>query len=350
LGSGSPLINQTKYWLYVAILSTKVILLLLSFSYPKYAEAGVISSVFGLFEKSEAKSVVLKNSQNMALLQAAINPDPNPIKGGGNITIVEGTSLLAETGPSGSMADIENIPKSDQISVYVVREGDSLSQIAKMFGVSINTILWANDLSSGTIREGQTLIILPVSGVRHVVKSGETIKSITNKYKGDYEEVLAYNGLSKESTIKVGDVVVVPDGEINALKPSVNSSGSISRGSNGPEYSGYYMRPVGGGRKSQGLHGYNGVDLATDYGSPIFASADGIVLISKNSGWNGGYGNYIVINHDNGTQTLYAHNSNNIVYPGQSVVKGQVIGYVGSTGKSTGNHLHFEIRGAKNPF
>ncbi|MDO8482413.1 MAG: M23 family metallopeptidase, partial [bacterium] len=73
-------------------------------------------------------------------------------------------------------------------------------------------------------------------------------------------------------------------------------------------------------------------------------------IVSKNYGWNGGYGEYVVISHSNGTQTLYSHMSENITYPGMRVSQGQVIGYVGSTGKSTGSHLHFEVRGAKNPF
>ncbi|PIQ67135.1 MAG: hypothetical protein COV95_00370, partial [Candidatus Zambryskibacteria bacterium CG11_big_fil_rev_8_21_14_0_20_40_24] len=114
-------------------------------------------------------------------------------------------------------------------------------------------------------------------------------------------------------------------------------------------YDGYYIKPVNG-RRTQGIHGYNAVDLGAPAGSPIFAAAPGVVIISRNSGWNGGYGRYIVIRHDNGTQTLYAHNSENIVYEGTSVVQGQVVGYVGSSGKSTGPHVHFEIRGAKNPF
>ena len=91
------------------------------------------------------------------------------------------------------------------------------------------------------------------------------------------------------------------------------------------------------------------MDLAAPTGTPILASAIGEVIISR-TGWNGGYGNYVVIAHSNGTQTVYAHNSSNIVYAGQTVVQGQVIGYVGSTGRSTGAHLHFEVRGAKNPF
>ena len=109
------------------------------------------------------------------------------------------------------------------------------------------------------------------------------------------------------------------------------------------------MRPVDGPR-TQGLHGYNGVDLASPSGTLIRAAASGDVIVSKSSGWNGGYGLYAVIRHNNGTQTLYAHNSLNLVTVGEHVVRGQIIGRVGSTGKSTGPHLHFEVRGARNPF
>lgn len=287
----------------------------------------------------------------MALLQAALNFDPAPVKGGGDITIIGGTSLLPETGPSGSLANIENTKTSDQISIYVVREGDSLSQIAKMFNVTTNTIIWANDITNGkAIHAGQTLIILPISGVTHTVAKGETVKSITEKYKGDYGEVLAYNNLTLDSVIAIGDKIVVPGGEVPVPKVTTTIRQATLRGTSGPSYTGYYIRPISGGTKSQGLHGYNGVDLATYAGAPIFAAADGTVIISKSSGWNGGYGNYVVIDHANGTQTLYAHNSQNIVYPGQRVVQGQVIGYVGSTGRSTGNHVHFEVRGAQNPY
>ncbi|MCR4330496.1 MAG: peptidoglycan DD-metalloendopeptidase family protein [Patescibacteria group bacterium] len=286
----------------------------------------------------------------MALLQAASNFDPNPAKGGGDITIVGGTALLPDAGPSGTLADIEdNSTTSDQISLYVVREGDSLSQIAKMFGVTTNTIIWANDIKRGSlVSEGQTLVILPISGIRHTVLKGDTLKGIVGKYKGDMDEVIGFNGLTEGEALAVGDVVVIPDGEIET--PKTSTTKTAVRGTNTPSYSGYYLRPVVGGTKTQGLHGYNGVDLAAPVGTPILASATGDVIISRSGGWNGGYGTYIVISHPNGTQTLYAHNSKNIVSEGAHVVQGQIIGYIGSTGKSTGSHLHFEVRGAKNPF
>ncbi|MFC1615122.1 peptidoglycan DD-metalloendopeptidase family protein [Patescibacteria group bacterium] len=324
----------------------------LAFGIPASVNAGFFSFIGDMFEKNvqivgEEKET---NSQTAALLHAALNVDPNPAKGGGDIIIVGGTALLPESGPSGTLADIEeNEQTSDQISLYIVREGDSLSQIAKMFGVTTNTIIWANDIKRGDfVNVGQTLIILPITGVRYAVVKGDTLQSITKKYKGDLEEILEYNGLSENSQLAIGDIVVIPDGEMSM--PKYSSSGTQVRGTNVPSYSGYYIRPISGGTKSQGLHGYNAVDIAAPYGTPVFAAASGDVIISKNSGWNGGYGNYVVIRHPNGTQTLYSHNSRNIVSAGQHVVKGQIIGYVGSTGRSTGNHVHFEVRGARNPF
>ena len=226
-------------------------------------------------------------------------------------------------------------------------------KIAKMFNVSVDTIIWANDISKGDlIQTGQVLIILPVTGIRYTVKSGDTISSIAKNFKANVQEIVEYNDLDKSRSLVVGEEIIIPDGEGEA--PVVESTSRYAtsrvRGTGGPSYIGYYMKPVDGARKSQRLHGYNAIDLAAYCGAPILAAASGDVIISRSYGWNGGYGNYIVISHPNGTQTLYAHNSKNIVKSGWHVVKGQVIGYMGSTGKSTGCHVHFEVRGAKNPF
>lgn len=320
---------------------------------PFGVSAGVKSFVTGFFaQEVEAEtSIPPVNSQNMGLLAAAVNPDPNPAKGGGDITVVGGMALLSEAGPEGTLADIEE-NQNPTISTYVVREGDTLGGIAKMFGVTTNTIAWANDVSRGIIRPGQTLVILPISGVRHTVGKNDTLQSIAKKYKADINEIIQYNYLSENVKLSIGDIVIVPDGEIApVVRPTLTGARTAKlRGVSNLEYDGYYLRPIIGGRKTQGLHGYNGVDLASYTGAPILASAVGEVIIAKSSGWNGGYGNYIVIAHQNGTQTLYAHLSSLTVSPGQGVTRGTIIGYMGSTGRSTGPHLHFEIRGAKNPF
>lgn len=318
-----------------------------------------MSFVSDLFNniKVEADTTNEPNSQNMALLHSAINTNPNPSKGVSDVTVVANSALLSENGPSGTTADIQEERNNTQISVYVVRNGDSLGKIAQLFNVSVNTILWANDLPTGSnIQPGQTLIILPVSGIKYTVKKGDTVESIAKKYKADIDEISSYNGFAKDISLEVGSELIIPDGEIASIsqKSSSKINGKIVEpklhGTGFPYYPGYYMRPIAGGRKTQGLHGYNGVDLADSIGTPVFAAADGVIIVSKSGGWNGSYGIYIVISHPNVTQTLYAHLSKNLVSVGDIVEKGQTIGLVGSTGNSTGPHVHFEIRGAVNPF
>lgn len=286
----------------------------------------------------------------MPLLDAPVNPDPQAGRGGGDINIVQNNAILSVTGPLGSLADVEEA-SSDKISIYVVREGDNLSQIAGMFHVSVNTIVWANDIRGYRIVPGQTLIILPISGVRYTVKTGDTLQKIAMQYDGSVQEILQFNALSGGEALVVGQEIIVPNGEMAAPRqPSAPASGIRAvRGTGGPAYASYFIRPVNGGRRSQGLHGYNGIDLATSCGEPVLASAAGDVLIARTQGWNGGYGEYVVIGHQNGTQTLYAHVQSIIVGFGWHVAQGQVVGYVGSTGNSTGCHVHFEVRGAHNP-
>ena len=283
------------------------------------------------------------NSQTMNLLEASLNINPTGT-GGAEIAIADGTALESNGGGGEVFVDLGK-SGAGQISVYIVRKGDTLSEIAEMFDVSSNTILWANNIKGKSIKEGQELVILPISGVRHVVKSGDTLKSLSTKYKADLGDILSYNGLASDSKLKVGDVIIIPDGVVTVAASAVASGGSKT-----PTYSGYYLRPITGGKKSQGIHGHNGVDLAAPLRTPVLASAEGKVIVSRTSGYNGGYGIYVVVSHANGTQTVYAHMSTNKVSVGEQVNQGQVIGAIGMTGKTTGPHLHFEVRGAKNPF
>lgn len=283
----------------------------------------------------------------MPLLEGYLNTDPMSI--GGPILAVADKTVLSSSPDEGGLFIESGTSGTGQISTYIVREGDTLSAIAQMFHISANTIRWANNLNSNTLKVGQELVILPISGVRHVVKSGDTIASIAKKYKADQGDILAYNGLTTSSTLKIGDEVIIPDGEIStSVGVSTNAAQKIASGLK--EYVGYYLRPITGGRKSQGLHGHNAVDLAAPIGTPIMASADGTVILSRTGGYNGGYGTYVVISHTNGTQTVYGHMSDNYVAVGQKVSQGEMIGRIGMTGNTTGPHVHFEIRGAKNPF
>ncbi|MDB5253982.1 MAG: hypothetical protein JWL80_48 [Parcubacteria group bacterium] len=316
--------------------ATLLLTLFVIVSIPAYAHA----RNQGIKVSRTPEVVEAKNSQTMSLLEAHLNSEP--VKLQPKLAIVDNTALTSDGDITQTYLDV-GASGTGEISVYVVRKGDTLASIAKMFGVSTNTILWANNIKGGKVAEGDELVILPITGVKHTVKKGDTIKSIAAKYKADLDDILAYNDLTISSTLTVGDIVLVPDGEITSVP--VKSGGSAT-----PSYSGYYMRPINGGRKTQGIHGHNGVDLANSIGTPVMASAAGKVIISKSSGYNGGYGSYVVISHGNGTQTLYGHLSRNDVVVGQAVSQGQVIGALGNSGKSTGPHLHFEVRGATNPF
>jgi LysM repeat protein len=324
------------------------------FVVPLFAHAGVFSAIAGLLSESpevQEKITAGEGVDDIELLRAATNHDPNPAKGGGDVLIEDG-ALVADYGPLGGEDAVKAKETNGEISIYIVREGDSLSQIAEMFGVSVNTILWANSIPKATgIKEGDELIILPITGVRHIVKKGDTMKSIAEKYRGDVTDILAYNQLDTAEDIKVGDTIVIPGGEIEAPKeaPKKSSSKGAASSAAGVARSGF-THPVPGAIRTQGIHGYNGVDLGAPVGTPVRAAAAGEVIISRSSGWNGGYGQYIVVKHPNGTQTLYAHLSSNGVGVGTKVAQGQTIGAVGNTGRSTGSHLHFEVRGAKNPF
>jgi len=290
------------------------------------------------------------NLQTLPLAKPAMNVDPSAGRGGGDVVIVDGSALLPEEGPSGTIADIEK-PKNSTISIYVVRRGDTLSGIAEMFDVSVNTILWANDLPRASqIRVGQVLTILPVTGIKYIVKKGDTLASIAKRYGGDAEEIASYNGI--DEALAAGTEIIIPDGEVPApVSVPKRSTSPYATPTGTPSQAGYYLRPIAGGIHTQGIHGYNGVDLAASVGTPIFASAEGDVIVAKSTGWNGGYGQYVVIQHANGSQTLYSHASSVIVSVGQHVQQGQVIAYVGRTGKATGAHVHFEIRnGIRNPF
>lgn len=287
------------------------------------------------------------------LLKAAINVDPNPDKGLSDSIQTSGNAMLAYAGPSGTTADIESATPPDRISVYVVRPGDTLSEIADMFDVSVNTIIWANNLSGSSARVGDTLIILPISGVKRTIVKGDTLASIAKRYSADATEIAQFNGLDPQAALSIGSTIIIPgaDAPTAPAKPAPRKKNIREPylGGSGSAQTGYYINPVPSARVTQGLHGWNGIDLAAPRGTPIRAAADGTVIISRNGGWNGGYGSYVVITHGNGTQTLYSHMSSTIVASGQSVERGQLIGYVGSTGLSTGAHLHFEVRGAANP-
>ncbi len=322
---------------------------------PSTADAGILDKFASLFSNKVEYTIDSGyNSQNMPLPRAARNLDPNPAKGGGDIVMRNGSALVAESGPVGGVTQFtEGHNGGGQISIYIVREGDTLGAIAETFGVSTNTIKWANDIKrNSTINIGQKLVILPITGIKYTIKNGGTLRDVIKKHGGDIDEAAEYNGIGPDEDLSKGTVVIIPNGEVATPKVTKKRFVSAARSQSVRiDSTGYFVHPLNrSGTRTQGRHGYNAVDIGAPTGTPIIASAAGKVILAKPSGWNGGYGIYTIIKHPNGTQTVYAHMSKNISWVGQSVVQGQVIGYVGNTGRSTGPHVHFEIRGAKNPF
>jgi LysM repeat protein len=307
----------------------------------------------GFFSATDATGKSMKSAEtsdshavlDVPVLSALLNPNPQGSRGGAEIVVSE--DALVSSGPVGEDVIAASRLSTGEISVYTVRAGDTLSHIAGMYGVTANTILWANDLSRATaIKEGQTLIILPVAGVQHTIKKGDTLSAIAKKYDGDVEEIMEYNQVASNDDLVVGEKIVVPGGMITIPPTAASPTKIAGKSSSG----GWLTHPIPGAIKTQGIHGYNAVDFGVSAGTSVRAAGTGEVMVSKSSGWNGGYGQYIVVRHSNGAQTLYAHLSRNDVGVGATVSQGQVIGASGNTGRSTGPHLHFEVRGASNPF
>ena len=235
------------------------------------------------------------------------------------------------------------------VQQYIVRAGDTVSTIAERFGISIYTILWANKLTLNSIlRAGQKIDILPVSGVAHRIQKGDTIASLAKKYKAKEEEIVAFNQLAIAHVLIPGEIVIIPGGQIVAPPPPPRPVLQPLRNVFVPNQiiqpsTGKLLWPVPSSRRVTQYYGryHTGVDVGANYLTPIVAVADGIVELVQFG--RTGYGYQTIIDHENGYRTRYGHQSQIFVKPGDRVTKGQTIGTVGSTGKSTGPHLHFEV-------
>lgn len=242
----------------------------------------------------------------------------------------------------------------DGVVEYKVQAGDTISQISDKFGISKDTIRWENNLASvNAIKPGQTLKILPVSGVLHKVVRGDTIYSISKKYNASSQAIVDYpfnNFVDNETfALAVGQTLMVPDGvkprEVLWSPPKYTAT-TQTPNAGAVSATGQFAWPMGGKITQRYGWYHTGLDIAAAYGTPIVAADSGTVLVAS---WpdNSGYGIRVVIDHGNGYNTWYGHLSKVAVSVGQTVNRGNVIGYEGSTGRSTGPHLHFEVRKGK---
>lgn len=249
----------------------------------------------------------------------------------------------------------EDLPviRRSEIVYHEVADGETISTIARRYGITVNTILWENNLTAySIIRPGDKLTILPVSGVTYSVVSGDTLSKIAKNYNISEDEIIKANNIG--NYLQKGQKIIIPGGKkINNQYASRNTYQSISGLSaikdiikdvpmSAKPSSGNKMNwPTVGRRLTQYYSArHTAVDIANKVGTPIYAADTGVI---ESIGWGTGYGNNIVINHGGGKKTRYAHLSKFYVKRGQEVDKGQVIGAMGSTGWSTGPHLHFEV-------
>jgi len=236
-----------------------------------------------------------------------------------------------------------------------VQTGDTLYGIAEKFGITADTIMWASsglEFHPDLLKIGQELTILPVDGVYHTVVQGDTLDSIAQQYKAEVSAIIEYeyNNLESPYNLSLGQQLIVPGGKKPYQAHVVHVySGPIPQGAT--KGTGSFGWPTSG-TVTQGFKPrHKAIDIGAPMGTPIIAADSGYVV---KVGWSEyGYGRYVVVDHGNGFQTLYAHLNTILVESGQSVAKGGRIGSMGSTGRSTGPHLHFEIRYGgvqRNPF
>ncbi len=237
----------------------------------------------------------------------------------------------------------------DKIITYTVQRGDTVSSIAKKFGISIETIEWQNDLSGDNITPGDSLDILPVTGVAYKVASGDTIYTIAKKLDSDPQKIVdfPFNDFvdPEKFTLASGTVLIVPDG----VKPSAQSTyvapvqPQFAASAPGAVSNLGFIWPINGGISQYASWYHMALDITDPIGTPIAAATSGVVGRVSVGTYDTGYGNNVYIDAGNGYQTHYAHMLSVIVSTGQSVKQGQIIGYVGVTGRTTGPHVHFEV-------
>ncbi|OGL67038.1 hypothetical protein A2856_00945 [Candidatus Uhrbacteria bacterium RIFCSPHIGHO2_01_FULL_63_20] len=264
-------------------------------------------------------------------------------------TTVGGSAVSSPTIHEGG----DSVAPRTNVESYQVADGDTLYGISDRFGLSLSSMLWANNMTvRSVIRPGQTLKIPPVDGVLYVIKKGDTLSKIAKTYGADQERIISFNRLSDSDDLTVGEQIVLPDGEpptpVAVSRPAPvsqlfsdkpGSTTSSSRGS--ATGKGNWKWPTDWRVITQYFGWkHTGIDVDGDYTTHSYAASDGVVIYS---GWRNGYGYTVEVEHGNGLVTRYGHHSKLYVKAGDAVKMGDLLAQTGTTGRSTGTHLHFEV-------
>ncbi len=314
------------------------------------SHVGLILVIIGVLALTQIKPPEWRATTTSASVLPNIEPSPTPEQPVVVRVVASGGSSVKSSGPltraAAPFTIIPDRPRTD-ILEYEVQAGDTVFGIAEKFGIKPETIMWSNPVleqNPDLLRIGDKLVILPVDGVYHKIKKGDTIAKIAKKYKVKPEAIINFewNKLDgPDATLTPGEHLIVPGG----TKPYVARTVRVYRGpipKGAKRGSGNFVWPVSGYITQGFWNNHRAIDIGSWLGNPVVASDSGYVVYA---GWDRtGYGNLVIIDHGNGYRTYYAHLSKIYVRVGDSVAQGQQIGAVGSTGRSTGPHLHFEIR------
>jgi len=282
-----------------------------------------------------------------------------PMLASSNI-IADDSGFMLPINPQTNEADRSEM--SDKIT-HTIQSGETLSTIAETYDLKTKTLMWENNMGTGSIlKVGNDIVIPPVDGVTHTVKSGQSLAKVASLYEVEEADIIRQNSLESE-TLTAGDKIFVPGGALIAPPAPVyaNSAGRSTTAVRSTTATRVNLEPTTAvpsvgkfliyptrGSITQGYYSWHlAVDIADRSKPPIWAAAGGTVTKAYSDGWGGGYGNHVIIDHGNGVQTLYAHMDYLTVSNGQYVTQGEVIGRMGNTGRvygATGIHLHFEVR------
>ncbi|MBI5654297.1 M23 family metallopeptidase [Candidatus Uhrbacteria bacterium] len=312
-----------------------------------------------IVEETVRPEMAVKNSNYLGT-QTLINMphvdfDYDPMADGMEQSLVVPGTIAAQPLPDTE----ESTKPRTKTENYTVQENDTISTIAQRFGVNVGTLLWNNNLQERQyIKPGDVLRIPPVSGMLVKVKSGDTLGKLATRYSGDQDEIANFNNIAADEPLQAGAELMIPGGkppeiaqtqtqiavraknQVTEPKPSSVKKPADLDTKELPKTK--MLWPTSGHVITQ-YFGWKhiGLDVDGDYSSPLYSAADGVVEKAEWS--NAGYGLMILIRHDNSTQTRYGHASKIFVKKGDTVKRGQVIAMMGTTGRSTGTHLHFEV-------